>query len=184
MTLATVIIDPPTTLFAGGILALISWKLVKTSVGEVWRVGQLSAAWGLVYGLSVGWHFFFRPDWMFFYALDTAGLPLGPAFAGFLFVCTTWGALGGLGVAALIHVKEGALAVAAFLGALGGFVLLLLVTLDQYVHVGTRAEYLAGTAKKVQEDASWVTASNGSTALFLLAAAVIIAVQVKRIRAS
>lgn len=184
MTLATVVIDPPTTLFAGGVLALISWRLVKASVDEVWRVGQLSAAWGLVYGLSVGWHFFFRTDWMFFYARDTAGLPLVPIYVAFLFVCAAWGALGGLSVAALIHAKRGALAIAAFVGALGGFVMLLLISLDQYVHVGTRAEYLAGTAKKVQDDASWVMASNASTVVFLLAAALIIAVQVKRIRAS
>jgi hypothetical protein len=184
MTLATVIIDPPTTLFAGGILALVSWKLVKTSVDEVWRVGALSMAWGLVYGLSVGWHFFFRTDWMFFYAMDTSALPLVPIYVAFLFVCSIWGGLGGLAVAALIHVKRGGLAIAAFAGSLGGFVMLLLITLDQYTHVGTRAEYLAGTAKGLQEDASWVMASNVSPVVFGLAAIGIITLQVRRMRAT
>jgi len=185
MILATVLIDPPTTLFAGGILALISMKLLRTrGIEEVWRVGVLSAIWGLVYGVSVGWHFFFRTDWMFFYAMDTSSLPLVPLFVFFLFVCSAWGGLGGLAVGALLQAKRTALAVVAFAGALLGFVMLLLITLDQYKHVGTRAEYLAGTAKLISDDPSWVMASNVSPAIFLTAAVVIIVLQVKRIRAS
>ena len=121
MMLATVLIDPPTTLLGGAILALISMKLVKTKgVDEVWRVGQLSFLWCLVYALSVGWHFFFRTDWMFFYAMDTSSLPLVPLFALFVFVCAAWGGIGGLSVAALVHAKQTALAWLAFAGAKSG----------------------------------------------------------------
>ncbi len=184
MTLATVLIDPPTTLFAGGILALISLKLIRTKgIDEVWRVAQLSAAWGLVYALSVGWHFFFRTDWMFFYAMDTSHLPLVPLFAVFVFVCVLWGAIGGLAVAALIHVDKLGLAVMAFVAELLGFGFFLFITLDQYKHVGTTKEYLAGTAKPIMEDAAWVTASNLSPVLFGLAAVGIIVLQVRRMRA-
>ncbi len=183
MNLATVLIDPPTTLFAGGILALISMKLVRTKgIDEVWRVGQLSAAWGLVYGLSVGWHFFFRTDWMFFYAMDTASLPLVPLYVLFLFVCTAWGAIGGLAVAALLHLKKAGLAGVAFAGALLGFASLLLITLDQYKHVGTTKEYLAGLARPITEDSNWVMASNVSPAIFGLAAVGIIVSQVRRMK--
>lgn len=183
--LATVLIDPPSTLFAGAILALISMKLVRTrGVDEVWRVGQLSAAWGLVYGVSVGWHFFNRTDWMFCYAMDTTGLPLVPLYALFLFVCAAWGGLGGLATAALIHVKQVALAWVAFAGALLGFALFLFITLDQYKHVGTTKEYLAGLAKPIAEDAAWVTASNVSPVIFGLAAVGIIVLQVRRMKAS
>lgn len=182
--LATVLIDPPTTLFSGAILALISMKLVqKKGVGEVWRVGQLSFAWGLIYALSVGWHFFFRTDWMFVYAMDTSGLPLVPLFVLFVFVCAAWGGLGGLSVAALLHAKKMVFAWLAFAGALLGFVLFLFITLDQYKHVGSRAEYLAGTARLVTDDASWVMASNVSPAIFGLAAVGIIVLQIRRTRA-
>jgi hypothetical protein len=185
MMLATVLIDPPTTFFAGGILALVSMKLIRTKgVDEVWRVAQLSAAWGLVYALSVGWHFFNRTDWMFFYAIDTSKLPLVPLFAIFVFVCVLWGAIGGLAVAALIHLQKLGLAIMAFVAELLGFVLFLFITLDQYQHVGTTKEYLAGTAKPLMEDAAWVTASNVSPALFGVAALVIIVTQVRRMRAS
>lgn len=184
MILATVLIDPPSTLFGGAILALISMKLAKKNIDEVWRIGQLATAWGLVYGISVGWHFFFRTDWMFVYALDTTGLPLVPLFILFLFLCAVWGGLGGLAAAALINARKTGLAFLAFLGAFLGWGLFLFMTLDQYKHVGTRAEYLAGTAKLISDDPSWVMASNVSPAIFLLAAVVIIAVQVKRIRAS
>ena len=184
MMLATVLIDPPTTLFAGGILALISYKLLRTrGIDEVWRVGQLTTAWSFVYGLSVGWHFFYRTDWMFFYAMDTSALPLVPLYVLFVFVCAVWGGLGGLAVAALIHLQKTAMAVVAFSGALFGFVLLLFITLDQYKHVGTRAEYLAGTAKLLTEDPNWVMASNVSPAIFGLAAVGIIALQIRRMRA-
>ena len=184
MMLATVLIDPPTTLFGGAILALISMKLVRTKgVEEVWRVGQLSFLWGLVYALSVGWHFFFRTDWMFFYSMDTSSLPLVPLFALFVFVCAAWGGIGGLSVAALVHAKKTALAWLAFAGALLGFVLFLFITLDQYKHVGTRAEYLAGTAKLITDDPNWVMASNVSPVVFGLAAVGIIVMQVRRMRA-
>ena len=184
MTLATVLIDPPTTLFGGAILGLISMRLVqKRGAEEIWRVGALAAIWGLVYGISVGWHFFFRTDWMFFYAMDTSSLPLVPLFALFVFVCAAWGGIGGLSVAALVHAKKTGLAWLAFAGALLGFVLFLFITLDQYKHVGTRAEYLAGTAKLITDDPNWVMASNVSPVIFGLAAVGIIVLQVRRMRA-
>ncbi len=184
MTLATVLIDPPTTLFAGGILALVSMKLIKAKgLSEVWYVGQLSALWGFVYALSVGWHFFYRTDWMFFYAMDTSTLPLVPLYVLFVAVCTAWGAIGGLAVAALLHLQKVGLAWVAFAGAILGFVSLLLITLDQYKHVGTTKEYLAGLARPITEDTAWVTASNVSPAIFGLAAVGIIALQLRRARA-
>lgn len=184
MMLATVLIDPPTTLFAGGILALISWKLVKTrGLDEIWRVGQLSAAWGLAYGLSVGWHFFFRTDWMFVYALDTSSLPLVPLYLLFLFLCATWGAIGGITVATLVHLKKPAMAWGAFGAGILGWAFFLFITLDQYKHIGTTREYLAGTAKLITDDPNWVMASNVSPVIFGLAAVGIIVLQVRRMRA-
>ncbi len=184
MMLATVLIDPPTALFAGAILALISMKLLKNKgIDEVWRVGVLSAIWGLVYGISVGWHFFYRTDWMFTYALDTSSLPLVPLFIFFLFLCAAWGGLGGLAAGALIQAKKVALAWVAFAGAFLGWGFFLFITLDQYKHLGTRQEYLAGTAKLVFEDPNWVMASNVSPAIFGVAAIVIIAMQIRRMRA-
>ncbi len=184
MTLATVLIDPPTTLFAGGILALVSLKLIaRNGVDELWRAAQLSAAWGFLYALCVGWFFFHRTDWMFVYALDTAPLPLVPLFILFALVCAAWGGLGALAVGALLLLKRTGLAFAAFASALAGFGLLLFVTLDQYLHVGTRAEYLAGTAKKTLDDPGWVMASNLASAVFGLAAVGIIVLQVRRTRA-
>lgn len=185
MTLATVIIDPPTALFAGAILALVSMKLIqKRGQGELWRVAQLSAAWGALYALCVGWFFFNRTDWMFAYALDTAKVPLVPVYVTFVVVCAAWAVLGALGTGALLLLQKTGAAIAAALLAIGGFALLLYVTLDQYTHIGTRTEYLAGTAKPVMEDAVWATASNVASAIFGLAAVGIIVLQVRRTRAS
>jgi len=150
----------------------------------VWRVGQLSAVWGFVYAISVGWWFFFRTDWMFVYTLDTSSLPLVPLYLLFLFICTAWAALGGLGVAVLVHLKKGALGVAAFAAALLGWGLFLFMTLDQYTHVGTRAEYLAGTAKALSDDSNWLMASNVTTLIIAIPSIAILVMQVRRIRAS
>ena len=183
MTLATVLIDPPTTLFGGAILALISMKLVRRSMDEVWRVSQLAAVWGFVYGLSVGWHFFYRTDWMFIYAMDTSSLPLVPLFVIFVFLCAAWGGLGGMAVGALLQLRKTALAWIAFVGAIGGWAYFLFITLDQYKHIGTTKEYLAGTSKLITDDPSWVMASNISPVIFGVAAIVIIVLQVRRMRA-
>jgi hypothetical protein len=105
-------------------------------------------------------------------------------FAFFVIVCTAWAVLGALGVGALLLLQKTGVAIAAALLALGGFALLLYVTLDQYTHIGTRAEYLSGVAKPLMEDGAWATASNLASAVFGLAAVGIIAVQIRRTRAS
>ncbi len=183
MILATVLIDPPTTLFVGGIVALVSWKLVKASLAEVWRVGVLSAVWGLAYGIGVGWWFFFRSDWMFAYTTDTSKLPLVPLYLLFVFCCTLWGVLGGLSVGLLVHLKKPALAVTGFASAILGWAYLLFITLDQYTHVGTRAEYLAGTAKALSDDSNWLMASNVVTVICAIPSIAILVLQIRRIRA-
>lgn len=184
MLLATVVLDPPTALFVGGILSLVSIKLVrKEGLAEVWRIGQLAGAWGVVYALSVGWHFFFRTDWMFFYALDTSTLPLVPMYVLFVLICAIWGALGGMGVAALVLVNQVKLAWLAFAGAFLGWAYFFVATLDQYQHVGTRAEYLAGTAKHIMDDSQWVMASNVAPAIFGVVGVGILVLQIRRIRA-
>lgn len=182
MLLATVLLDPPTTLMAGGILALISTKLLPKSLDEVWRVGQLSAAWGLVYALSVGWHFFFRTDWMFVYLFDTATLPKAPAYALFVAICVVYGFVGGVGVGLLVHFRKTALAWVSTLGVIVSHLSCLAITFDQYVKVGTTPEYLAGTAKPLLEDGAIMLANNVSPAVFGLVAVGIIVLQIRRAR--
>lgn len=183
MTLATVLLDPSATLMAGAILALISMKLLPKGLDEVWRVGQLSAAWGLVYGISVGWHFFFRTDWMFVYLFDTSSMAKAPAYVVFLAICVAFGFVGGLGVGLLLHLKKTALAWVTAVGLVVTQLVLLAITFDQYVKVGTTAEYLAGTAKKLAEDSTFMIFQNLAPVVFGLAAVGIIVLQVRRIRA-
>ncbi len=182
MTLATVILDPPATLMAGTILALISMKLLPRGLHEVWRVAQLSAVWSLVYGLSVGWHYFFRTDWMFVYLLDTTSLPLLPTYVLFVAFCVAFGFLGGLGAGLLVHLRKTALAWLMALSTVAAQLACLAISFDQYAVVGTRAEYLAGTAKKLADDSSFMIAQNVSPAIFGLVAVGIIVLQVRRAR--
>jgi hypothetical protein len=182
MMLATVLLDPPTTLMAGAILALVSMKLLPKGLEEVWRVGQFAGAWGLVYALSVGWHFFFRTDWMFVYLFDTASVPLVPAYLVFVAICVAFGIVGGLGVGLLLHLRKTAAAWLVSLGAVASLAACFAITLDQYLKVGTTAEYLAGTAKKLTDDGSIMLANNVSPAVFGLTAVGIIVLQIRRMR--
>ena len=116
--------------------------------------------------------------------VDTAKLPLGPLYVLFIFICAVWGALGGMGVAALILVKQTKLAALAFLGAFLGWGFFFLATFDQYQKVGTRAEYLAGTAKHIMDDTQWVIASNVAPAIFGVVAVGILVLQIRRMRAA
>lgn len=116
--------------------------------------------------------------------MDTTQLPLAAIYAVFIFVCTAWAAIGGTAVAALIHLGRVPAAIAVALSAIIGFGLFLFMTLDQYTHVGTRAEYVAGRAVLAMEDSSWKMASNVSAGIFGLAAVVIIAMQIRRARSA
>lgn len=183
MVLATVLLDPSATLMGGAILALISLKLLPRGLEEVWRVGQLSAAWGGVYAVSVGWHFFFRTDWMFVYLFDTSSMARAPAYALFVAICVAFGFVGGLGVGLLVHLGKTALAAVTTVGLVATQLLLLAITFDQYAKVGTTAEYLAGTAKKLADDPTFMTFQQLAPVVFGLAAVGIIVLQVRRMRA-
>lgn len=179
--LATVLLDPPTTLMAGGILALISMKLIsRGGLPEVWRAARFGMLFALVYAISVGWFFFQRADWMFVYLTDTTKLPLVPLYLAFTFICVGFGLLGTLGVAVLVHLGQRGLAWAAMVSAAASLVCTQVLTLDRYVVVGTTAQFLAGTAPKLSDDGTMMVWMNLSPGLFLPVAIAVIVLQVRR----
>lgn len=180
--LATVLLDPPTTLMAGGILAVISMKLIsRGGLPEVWRAARFGALFALVYALSVGWFFFQRADWMFVYLADTSRLPLVPLYLAFTFICVGFGVMGTLGVATLLHLGQRALAWATLAAAVASLACVQVLTLDRYVVVGTTAQFAAGAAPKLTDDGTMLVWMNLSPLLFGTVAIAIIVVQVRRI---
>lgn len=180
--LATVLLDPPTTLMAGGILAVISTRLIsRGGLPEVWRAARFGALFALVYALSVAWFFFQRADWMFVYLADTTRLPLVPLYLAFTFICVGFGVLGTLGVATLLHLGQRALAWLALVSAAASLACTQVLTFDRYAVVGTTAQFLAGTAPKLSDDGKMMVWLNLSPLIFGTLAIAIITVQVRRI---
>lgn len=179
--LATVVIDPPTTLVVGAITALISMKLIdRGGLPEVWRAGVISVIFSALYSVAVGWMFFFRPDWMFVYLIDTSTQPLLLLYLVFVFVCVGLGLVSALGVGLLLHLKKKALAWAAALSCIATLGLLAYMTAAQYAKVGTTAEWQQGVAKALTDDATMVVAMNVVTGVLVLGGVALIALQVRR----
>lgn len=181
LVLSTVVIDPPTTLVVGSITALISMKLIaRGGLPEVWRAAVISVAFSALYSIAVGWMFFFRPDWMFVYLLDTTTVPLVPLYAVFAFVCVGLGFVSALGVGLLVHLKKVALAWAAAISCVATLGLLAFMTASQYAKVGTTAEWQAGAAKALTDDATMVVAMNVVTGVLVVGGVTLIVLQVRR----
>lgn len=161
---ATILLDPPTTFMAGGIVALIGTKLIrKSGEAEVWKSALLGAAWAALYAVAVGWMYFIRTDWMFVYLIDTSALPLVPSYVAFFVILVTFGFGGALAVGHLI--QHGKLGVAIGLTVAAAFALVMtgVLTAPHYVAIGSTKEYWAGTAKKLVDDAEAMRAVNGIT---------------------
>lgn len=159
--LATVLLDPPTALLFGCVVALISARLIAHDpLRELRRTAVIGAAWGLFYGLCVGWFFFRRADWMLVYLKDANEVSLVPAYLVFLALTAAHGAFGALANAALLrHGRRAAawlVTLAALLTLAGAFWL----QWRQYVLVGTWEQFQTGTAVPLQSDATMQAVMN------------------------
>lgn len=157
--IATVLLDPPSTLLFGTALSVVSMKLIRANPeGALKKTVAITAVWSAWYGLCVGWFFFMRPDWMFTYLIDTAKVPLVPAFVVFVAALVGYGVVGALGAGILVQQKKTGLAIASMVVALLFFAMLFLMSNPAYVKVGTFAQYTTGTAPGVEADGPMQTA--------------------------
>jgi hypothetical protein len=176
--LSTVILDPTTALIGGCAVALFSMKLIqKNPQVELKRTALLGALWGLWWGLTVSYLYFRFTDWMLAYLVDAKTISVPLTYLVFVAVLVLHGTLAALGVGALmLHHKLG-LAIAITAGVVITNVLLLAVQAHAYNHVGTFAEYAAGTARELSQVPE---AQLGMTVAGILAAGVGISVLVLR----
>jgi len=176
--LATVLIDPQSTLMFGCALAVLSGKLIRANPsGALKKIALISAVWSAWYGVCVAWYFFARPDWMFAYVIDTQQVPLVPAFVVFCAVMVAYGVLGALATGVLMQAGRTRLAIGMVVGAVLSWAFVFAITLDRYTHVGTYAQYLKGEAPALELDASMKLAMNVSTVGIVVSILVSIYVQ-------
>ncbi len=137
---------------AGTLLAFASKRLIASrGEAELERLAQFGAAYGLWYGLCVGYLFFRYPDWMLVYLQDGAQLFKPLAYLFFLFVLAGCGASGALTCGWFLSKGRRRLAWAAFACGLFAVVATFRLTWLQYFRLGTTREFVAGLAQPTFE---------------------------------
>jgi len=150
----TYIIDVPTVFIAASLLAFVGRRVLVARrpdpFGPSFRAAMLFAT---VYALGVGFAAWRAPDWMLSYLipLDDLALPLPLLHAGFLLSC--WLAAASAHVLTAVCLQRGWTG-RALLVPLGGAITLFSLwglTLDRYLHIGTWAQFHAGTAVLISD---------------------------------
>lgn len=182
-TLATVLLDPPTTLLAGAVVALVSTKLLrKEPDAETARVVRYAALWSVAYTVAVGFMFFWFPDWMFAYLTDAKDVLLPAVFLVFGLVLVVCGIAGAAATSWLIIRKQLGAAIALALGALLFLLLISWLQSSQYAVTGSHAEYLAGTAPKLFDTPRAKLGVNLATLVAGVAGVAILGLRIRDVR--
>ena len=167
---STILIDPQSSLLAGTILPLVAMKLIRRDPEkEFRRAVLLGGAWGLVYGLAVSTMYFTFSDWMFGYMLDTTTFPVPALWPLFIGANVLMGAAGAALSATMVRNGKTWGAALCVAGALCCLLTVWLPHMDNYQHVGSFAEYRAGTAAKFPGPAAaqfGMNLAGGITAVF------------------
>ncbi len=171
--LSTILIDPQSSLLAGTILPLLAMRLIRREPEkEYTRAVLLGGAWGLVYGLAVSTMYFRYSDWMFGYMLDTRAFPVAALWPVFLAANVLSGAAGAAASASAIRSGKVWAAALCVVGSLSCLLTVMLPHWHGYTHIGTLAEYTAGTAPQLPgtPDAQWgLNLAGAITTVFSLA---------------
>jgi hypothetical protein len=143
--LATVPLDPPTAYVAGAILMFGALRQIRREQARgftkyIWLGGAL----GAVYGLTVLYQSLKWPDWMWVYWFEAP--PLWAWYPPFVVACFAGGILGALSNQRLLREGRIKLAIANAAAGLAVIGAMFVAWGDQYIHVGTRSEYLSGAA--------------------------------------
>jgi hypothetical protein len=162
----TVFLDPATAFLAGTLIAIASRRQIALhGEGASDRAVLFGTAYGLWYGLGVGYFFFVYPDWMLGYVQDGAQLYKPLAYVFFLLVLGGSGAAGAATCAGFLRRGQGNRAVGV--GATGLLALISIWRLmwHQYWTVGTFEEFWKGIAKPLVEVPAFQKAVNVSGSL-------------------
>lgn len=145
----TYIIDVPTAFIAGSLLAFVARRLLVARRPDPFGPSfQAALLFATVYSLGVSWAAWQAPDWMlnYFIPVDKLPLPLPLVHAFFVLACWLGGASGHVLTAVCLQRGWTGRAVAVLLSGAAMLLSLWGITFDSYLHVGTWAEYQAGTA--------------------------------------
>lgn len=147
LALATLLVDPQTALLAGTIVSLVMTRLIRQQPEvEGAAAVRWGALWGGGYTLSVTYMYFNASDWMFGYLVDTREFPLVPFWFVFFAACVFCGAAGAAATAHFIKCDRMAMAGLCVVGAMVTLAVVWVPHWNSYSHIGTLAQWKAGTA--------------------------------------
>lgn len=149
----TIPIDIPFNFGVGAAIAISAGRQMRTDATPHARhmVLRQAAWWGAWFGVNVSYQYFAWPDWMWAYLVDPQKVHAAvvvPLFTLANVVVTMIGAACASPILARGHVKP---ALAVMVAGFVGWLCTIFVTFQEYTHVGTAAEFAAGTARKIQQ---------------------------------
>lgn len=143
----TVPLDPPVCLFFGCLIAMASYRQIRRENAQgLSRFVAYGAGFGLWFGLTVTYFYFNYADWMWAYTLDSQSVPTALGWPLFMSILTVAGGLGAFFCQEMIRLGKMGWAWGLAVYALLVEIAIGVIMADQYKHVGTYQEYLAGTA--------------------------------------
>ena len=171
----TVLLDVPTNLFVGHLMALSCYRQIAAESDPFnrwfWRAMGYSV---LVFIPVAGYFYYAFPDWSWVYLFRSQELPL---FVGPM-VLSAYGAgmfFGFLTAQAMIQRGQIRSAVMSMLYALGITLGIFGFTYSEYLHLGSYDQYHAGKAISIFQDANFMKIINQGGAMMVLGAVVILA---------
>lgn len=181
LPLATILVDPQTALIAGAIIPVLMAKLIRLQPElESAKAVKLGAAWGAGYCVSVSYMYFTYSDWMFGYMLDTKDFPLVAFWPVFFGACAFSGAAAAAVGAYFVRTDRLPLAVLCVLGAVTALAVVWIPHWHSYSHIGTFAEYRAGTASPLPGTGTAPIGLNAAGALIAIPSVVMIVNIIRR----
>ncbi len=183
MTLATVVIDPPSVVALGGIFTLFAARSIAAGM-PLRRSVLVGAAVGGWMGICFGNHAFKYPAWMLCYLVDPKQLPTVVWYPSFLAAMVGSGAIGAFVAHRFIahgRRRSALLFVAAMLVV---WLALFALTLKRYLVIGTFDEFWSGRARPLAQQPAVVRDFNLVTVATAVPLLVLLAVVIRRNRAS
>ena len=143
----TLALDVPTNFFLASLLTLLAGKQIRAGRAETFgKYFWLAVGYAAWFAAVVAYPIFKYPDWMFVYFRDWRAYNWPLVYAAFASSVVVGAACGQLITQALLARGRLALAVLVFLWGVAVYVAIFHATWNEYIHVGTYAEYMQGTA--------------------------------------
>jgi hypothetical protein len=178
----TLALDLPTAFFIGSLVALVARREVRARPDPFGPVFWFAVAYGAWFAL-VDTYFLFRfPDWMFVYFHDPRVYPMPLVAVLFVSSVVLAAASGEALTQALIARGRTGLGLALFVWGLTAYAAIFAATWDEYMHVATYAEYLAGRARPIAQVPEFARAINVAAILLVVPGAALLAALIRRSR--